>query len=241
MGDPLNIEVISRLERLEARMRVVEARPAPEPAAALVPVAAGPASHIEGLMREQAKEFDALRIKIALTEERMVQLAESGKQLAVRAPALPAKLDEELEGRIEGHIEEMRNEIETDLAKLNRRTIATIERGVDERITARTLPAEKAIRAQAKAIEELRERLNQLESHLKRLVSTVERLVDRPPQQAAAPAPEAPTFRTYLDHAVKNEPMPPPPAIDPLFRPRIIKDDESDGKSAPRRPLTPLT
>jgi uncharacterized coiled-coil protein SlyX len=242
MGDPLNIEVISRLERLESRMRVVESRPSPE-SLALVPTTPAPPAEVEALLRDQTKELDALRIKIALTEERILQLAESGKQLAVRPAALPAKIEEDLEARLDSRVEQMRTGIENDLAKLNRRTITTIERGVDERIAERILPAEKAIRAQAKAIEELRDRVNQFESHLKRLVSTVERLVDRPLQAPAAAqaAPEPPAFRTYLDHAVRNDPMPPPPDVDPLFRPRIIKDDEIDPKATPRRPLTPLT
>ena len=245
MGDSLNIEVISRLERLEARMRIVESRPAPE-AVALIPQ--GPASfsdEVERLVREQASELETLKARLKATEIRVLEAAESATQLAVRGSELPAKVDpamvdEELTGSVETRMEDMRAEIESDLAKLNRRTLTTIERGVDDRITARTLPAEKAIRAQAKAIEELRERVNQIERHLQRLVGTVERLLDRPPAASVPVASEPPTFRTYLDHAVKNDPMPPPPDVDPLFRPRIIKDDEGAQKSTPRRPLSPL-
>ena len=88
--------------------------------------------------------------------------------------------------------------------------------------------------------DELRERVNLLESHLQRLVGTVERLVDRPLQQTTAAAEEHPNFRTYLDHAVKNDPMPAPPDVDPLFRPRIIKEGEERRHSSPRRPMSRL-
>jgi len=153
---------------------------------------------------------------------------------------LPPRVNEELKSRVEARVDDLRAEIETDLAKLNRRTLATIERGVDDRIGTRILPVEKAVRIQAKVIDELRERVNLLESHLQRLVGTVERLVDRPLQQATANAGEHPGFRTYLDHAVKNDPLPAPPDVDPLFRPRIIKEDEDRRHSAPRRPMSRL-
>jgi uncharacterized coiled-coil protein SlyX len=148
-------------------------------------------------------------------------------------------VDDELESRVEARVDDMRAAIETDLAKLNRRTLTTIERGVDDRIGARTFPIEKAVRTQAKVIDELRERVSLLESHLQRLVGTVERLVDRHPQQAAAPAvEEQPSFRTYLDHAVKNDPLPAPPDVDPLFRPRIIKEEADRRHRTPRRPMS---
>jgi len=240
MDDSISIEVISRLERLEARMRVVESRPNPE-LLTLVPANSGGSHDLDLLVREQAKELESLRVRLVATEEKIAQTAESGRQLMVHGTGLPARVDEELESRVEARVDDMRAEIETDLAKLNRRTLTTIERGVDDRIGARTLPIEKAVRSQAKVIDELRERLNLLESHLQRLVGTVERLVDRHPQQAAAAAAEEqPNFRTYLDHAVKNEPLPAPPDVDPLFRPRIIKEDADRHHRAPRRPMSRL-
>jgi chromosome segregation ATPase len=237
----LNIEVISRLERLEARMRVVESRPNPEPDG-LVPEKSTDLTEIEALIREHAEELQTLRNRLNATEEKMAQSAESGQELIVASAGVPAKTDEEFEIRVDARVESMRAEIETDLAKLNRRTVTAIERGVDDRIATRTLPLERAVRSQAKAIDDLRERINLLESHLQRLVGTVERLLDRPPQPAVAPAApaEQPSFRTYLDHAVNNDPIPPPPSVDPLFRPRIIKEDENRSASAPRRPLSPL-
>jgi hypothetical protein len=219
MDDTINIEVISRLERLEARMRVLENRPAPEPAA-IVPY-----------NPDQTTELESLRSRIELAENK---LKEAGSLRAVRA-------EQNLEDRVEARVEDVRNEIESDLANLNRRTIAIIERGVDDRIGQRTLPIEKVVRAQAKAIEEMREHIGLLENHLQRLIGTVERLVGRPAPAAAQPPTareEQPGFRSWLDHAVNNEPIPAPPSVDPLFRPRIIKEEKSREKS-PRRPMSP--
>jgi hypothetical protein len=237
MGDPMSIEVISRLERLEARMHAVENRANSE----LVPAKSGTSHDLELLVREQAKELESLRIRLLATEEKIGQTAETGRQLIVSGTGLPARVNEELESRVEARVGDMRAEIETDLAKLNRRTLTTIERGMDDRIGTRTLPIEKAVRSQAKVIDELRERVNLMESHLQRLVGTVERLVDRHSQlEAAAAAEEHPSFRTYLDHAVKNDPLPAPPDVDPLFRPRIIKEDADRQHRAPRRPMSRL-
>jgi hypothetical protein len=217
MGDSMNIEVISRLERLEARMRVVESRPSTE-AKAAEPTAVVPYG------ANQASEIESLRHRIALTESK---IKEAGA-------LIPAHVEEELHSRVD----DMRTEIETDLAKLNRRTIASIERGVDDRIGQRAVPIEKAVRGQAKAIEELRERVSLLENHLQRLVGTIERLVERPATAAATAPSEQPAFRTYLDHTVNSEPIPAPPDVDPLFRPRIIKEDDTR-HTPPRRPMTP--
>jgi hypothetical protein len=219
-------------------MRLVESRPGSEPLA-LVPATSGSSNDMDQLVREQAKELENLRIRLLATEEKIAQTAETGRQLMVSGTGLPARVNEELESRVEARVDDMRAEIETDLAKLNRRTLTTIERGVDDRIGARTLPIEKAVRTQAKVIDELRERVGLLEGHLQRLVGTVERLVDRHPQQAAVPAAEEqPSFRTYLDHAVKNDPLPAPPDVDPLFRPRIIKEEADKRHRTPRRPMS---
>ena len=220
-------------------MRVVESRPNSDPLT-LVPANSGGSHDLDLLVRQQAKELESLRIRLLATEEKLAQTAEIGRQLMVSGTGVPARVNEELESRWEARVDDMRAEIETDLAKLNHRTLTTIERGVDDRIGTRTLPIEKAVRSQAKVIDELRERVSLLESHLQRLVGTVERLVDRHPQQAAAAAEEHPSFRTYLDHAVKNDPLPAPPDVDPLFRPRIIKEDADRRHRTPRRPMSRL-
>ena len=67
MGDPLQIEVISRLERLEARMRVVESI-APPPSTALLPLSGAAATEVEKLVRRQSAELETLQGRLAKAE-----------------------------------------------------------------------------------------------------------------------------------------------------------------------------
>ena len=238
MGDPLQIEVISRLERLEARMRVVESI-APPPSTALLPLSGAAATEVEKLVRRQSAELETLQGRLAKAESHITEAAEARNQLVLHGGGVPAKTESALEDQMENRMDDMRLQIEEDLAKLNRRTLTTIEQMVEDRVAARVEPIEKVVRNQAKVVDDLRERFNLLEGHLQRLVTTVERLVERTPGQGRAALPEPPAFRTYLDHAVSNDPMPAPPEVDPLFRPQIIKEEEGRGKR-PRRPMTTL-
>lgn len=240
MGDPLQIEVISRLERLEARMRVVESIP-PVPSTALLPLSGAAATEVEKLIRRQAAELETLQGRLTRAESHITEAAESRNQLILHGGGVPAKIESELEDQMENRMDDMRLQIEEDLAKLNRRTLTTIEHMVEDRVAARVEPIEKVVRNQAKVVDDLRERFNLLEGHLQRLVTTVERLVERTPGQGRAALSEQPAFRTYLDHAVCNDPMPAPPEVDPLFRPRIIKEEEGGPTTRPRRPMSPVT
>ncbi len=238
MGDPLQIEVISRLERLEARVRLVESI-SPAPSTALLPLSGAAATEVEKLIRGQAAELETLQGRLARAESYITKAAESRNQMVLHGGDVPAKIESGLEGQMENRMDHMRLQIEEDLAKLNRRTLTTIEHMVEDRVAARVEPIEKVVRNQAKAVDDLRERFNLLEGHLQRLVTTVERLVERTPGQNRAALPEQPAFRTYLDHAVRNDPMPAPPQVDPLFRPQIIKEEEG-AATRPRRPMSPL-
>ena len=233
MGDALNLEIISRLERLEARMRVAES---------IAPVHSGGlvGTEVERVLRLQSTKLETIQGRLVKAEEQIAKAAESRNELMVlHGGGVPAPTAHELDDHIEASMDDMRLQIEEDLAKLNRRTLSTIETLVDARIAGGVEPIEKVVRNHAKAFDELRERFNLLEGHLQRLVTTVERLVERSAGKEAG-SPEQPTFRTYLDHAVRNDPIPPPPEVDPMFRLRIIKDDDTKVPT-PRRPMSPVT
>ena len=247
MGDSINSEIINRLERLEARMRVAESvgrAPAMAGAASSVAVTTA-GGEVEKQIRWQSAQLGALQDRLIKAEELLARAAESrNDQLVLHEGGVPATVGHVLEDHIDGRIDEMRVQIEEDLANLNHRTLTTIETLVDSRIAGRVEPVESVVRYQAKGVDELRERFNLLEGHLQRLVTTVERLVERSgATDREAGAAETPTFRTYLDHAVRNDPIPPPPEVDPLFRLRIIKDDDNNNtrQATPRRPMSPVT
>ena len=243
MGDSINSEIINRLERLEARMRVAESVGGAGAASSIPATAA--AGEVEKLVRQHSAQLGALQDRLIKAEELLARAGESrNEQVVLHGGGVPATVEHALEDHIEGRIDDMRVQIEEDLAKLNHRTLTTIETLVDDRIAGRVEPVENVVRYQAKAVDELRERFNLLEGHLQRLVTTVERLVERSgtPGREAATA-EIPTFRTYLDHAVRNDPIPPPPEVDPLFRLKIVKDDGNNNtrQPTPRRPMSPVT
>ena len=246
MGDSTDSEIINRLERLEARMRVAESiSRAPAISGPSAPLNGPSATELEKLVHQQSARLGSLQDRLIKAEELLARAVESrNDQLMLHEGGVPATVEHVLEDHIEGRIDEMRVQIEEDLAKLNHRTLTTIETLVDDRIAGRVELVENVVRYQAKGVDELRERFTLLEGHLQRLVTTVERLVERSgaPGREVAIA-EIPTFRTYLDHAVRNDPIPPPPEVDPLFRLKIIKDDDNNNtrQPTPRRPMSPVT
>lgn len=127
---------------------------------------------------------------------------------AVEARPLP-NFEALLESLLVPHVEDLRARLHTEMRESMEAGLTTFERTLDDKVSLRIAPIEKAVTDQSAIIAGLSQRALEAEENFQRLISAVERLCERK-EQAVVDLPSA-------------------------FRPRIVKED--DARPRHRHPL----
>jgi hypothetical protein len=102
-------------------------------------------------------------------------------------------------------------------------------RAIDDKVSLRISKVEQTLIEQSVIITTLSQRAVDSEINLQRLISAVEKLFERADPASVRKGP------SLFDLPFQPQPANPP---DPVFRPRIVKED--DNKPRRRKPLTRL-
>jgi uncharacterized coiled-coil protein SlyX len=140
---------------------------------------------------------------------------------------------------------EIQSRLEAEMDERHKRSIETIEKTVEFKVSERIAALEKAFSDQSASIEGLRVRAQESDSNLQRLIVAIERLCERtqllqspaPTAAAPAPGPVIVPFATQLEEIQERE-------VDPstLFRSNVFRDVEpAASESAPKKSRSALT
>jgi hypothetical protein len=140
---------------------------------------------------------------------------------------IPREVPAILESLLARHVEEVRARLHEEMRESVQATLTSFERTLDDQVSLRIAPLEKALMEQSAVVASLGRRALEAEENFQRLISAVERLCE-PKEQPVLDLP----FERHLSEAFQRQP---PPSG---FRPRILKDDEI--KPRHRHPLATL-
>jgi len=201
MSDTLDITLaidplLDRLDRIEARMSAVEARPVSD--AGSVSLAA-----LDQLVQRQNHDIEALRTQV---ERRFAEVASE-------VPAI-------LESLLGPRVEDLRARLHAEMRESLQATLSTFEQTLDNKVSVRTSALEKALVDQSTTLRALSQRALEAEEHFHRLISAVERLCERKERSVL----DRPVER-QLTEAFQRQPVPSALPPDSGFRPRIVKDE----------------
>jgi hypothetical protein len=216
--DFLNIEpLLDRLERVEARIELIEQRPPSSPA----PSTPAPWSDryaavitdLERRIEENTRELTLLRERVADAERRIADSVTSvQRKVEQTREEIPAFVEQHVAARMD----DLRARFAAEIEQSHQRTLETFERAIDEKISSRISSIERALTEQAGSIDALRERATETDNNLQRLVSAIEKLCERA-QLVAPPPVERPLernetrlpFESQLHAAMNREPVVP--------------------------------
>jgi uncharacterized coiled-coil protein SlyX len=188
--------LLYRLDRIEARMSAVEARPVSD-------AGSDGLAQLDQFVQRQRQDLETLRAQM---ERRFAEVA--GEVPAILASLLGPRVDD-LRARL---LVEMRESVEA--------TLTSFERDIDNKISLRTSALEKALIDQSSTITTLGQRAIEADENFQKLISAVERLCER----RERPVLDLP-FERQLTEAFQRQPGPSALPPDSGFRPRIVKED----------------
>lgn len=212
----LNIEpLLDRLERVEARIELIEHRALPvSPVASVVHDAApnqyfAAIAELERRVLENTHELTLLRERVTDAERRLTDSVVSVQKSVERTrQEIPAFVEQQVAARVD----DLRNRFSAEIALAQKRTLETFERTIDEKISSRIGAIERALTDQAGSIDALRVRAAETDTNLQRLVSAIEKLCER--AQLVSPVTERQyetrlPFESQLHEAMSREPSVP--------------------------------
>ncbi|HTA43789.1 MAG TPA: hypothetical protein VK789_15145 [Bryobacteraceae bacterium] len=212
-----------RLDRIESRIRAVEAQPVNE---------------LDERICKQAEEIASLQLQLSDHRQKVAgEVAAIEKRFADITKAIPAALESIMVPRIE----DLRAHLRSETQQTINSSLTKFERAIDDKVSERIDTLEKTLLDQSTVVSTLSQRAVETDMHLQRLVAAVERLCER--GGGAVPFRQEPStadlpFQRELSEAVKRQADSQPPEFESAFRPRIVKDD--DVSRRPHVPWAPL-
>ena len=185
--------LMDRMDRMEARIAMAEARPAAEPSAEVAAMRAALA-RINDRLAAQSREIELLRIRADEAEK----LADAEIRLSERRfREVAATLPAEIEAVVAPRVENLRLRLHSEMQASVVTAIAGFEQSIDTRVSSRMSVLEHQLLELTASLAELRHRAGLTDTNLQKLIEAVERLCDKHEtdliQQAAASEP------TFLD------------------------------------------
>jgi hypothetical protein len=240
--------LLDRLERLEERMKAMGTASG-----------GGQSSFVEmeTEVRRQKRIIAALQAQMFETQQRVAAESRIIEQRLGGVSKEASLVPQPAGGQ---DLSDLRESLQTEVQESIETALTTFEQNLEHRISLRISKLEKALIDQAAVVSALGQRVIDSDANLQRLISAVERLCERNDTRydarndtrtvktmptAPSPAPRNPAphnkeaqiadlpFERHLTAAIKRQPV---PNADPVFKPRIVK--EETGKLRPRTPLT---
>jgi hypothetical protein len=224
--------ILDRLDRIEARLSTVEARPVPA-----VTVHSTSLAELDLRIQEQTKDIEALQVQMSETRQRVAaEAAVVERRFAEVTKEVPVMVESIVEAALGPRVEDLRARLHAEMLESVEATLARFEQTIDSKVSLRIATIEKALTEQSAMITALSQREVESDAHLQRLISAVERLCERTderspvPTQAKEPSFRSLPFERQLDEAMERVPDEPrvlkeetPVPISSRWRPRVFR------------------
>jgi uncharacterized coiled-coil protein SlyX len=216
--------LFDRFDRVEARLGVLESRPAQKAANAFPSVAI---AEFDRRVAEQESALRALRVEIDQTGRHVAAQVEAA---AVRSIQIRQEIPPVVEASLNRRLSDLEARLRQELDAKYRQNLQNLEKTIDQKLSERIAALEKTLAEQSASIAVLRKGAETADANLHRLIGSVERLCAA--SQLASAQPAAAQLPT---------PAPPAPgAIDgALFHRQLTQVLRHPVAAVPRTPRTP--
>jgi len=222
--------ILDRLDRIEARLSTVEARPVPA-------VHSISLAELDLRIQQQTRDIETLQVQMSETRQRVAaEAALVERRFAEVAKEVPAIVESMLETALGPRVEDLRTRLHAEMLESVETTLTRFEQTIDSKVSLRIATIEKALTDQSAMIAALSRREVESDAHLQRLISAVERLCERTDERSPVPTPaKEPSlpdlpFEKQLNEAMGREPdelrVPKeetPTPISSRWRPRVFR------------------
>jgi hypothetical protein len=188
--------LLERLDRIEARMSAVEARPVSE-------AGSDGLAQLDHVVQRQTQDLQTLRVQV---ERRFAEVAKE-------VPAI-------LESLLDPRVEDLRTRLRAEMRESVESTLVSFERKLDHKVSVRIATLENSLIDQSTAVTALGQRAIEAEENFQKLISAVERLCE----SRERPVLDLP-FERQLSEAFQRQPGPSELSANSGFRPRIVTED----------------
>jgi len=218
--------LFDRFDRVEARLGVLESRPAQKAADAFPSVAI---AEFDRRVAEQESALRALRVEIDQTGRHLAAQVETA---AVRSMQIRQEIPQVVEASLNLRLSDLEARLRQELDAKYRQNLENLEKTIDQKISERISALEKTLAEQSASIAVLRKGAEKADANLHRLLGSVERLCEASRLASAPPAAAQASLPT---------PAPPAPAaIDgALFHRQLTQALRHPVAAVPRTPRTP--
>jgi hypothetical protein len=188
--------------------------------------------------RDSVLDLEPLLDRLESMERRFDTPApEAVSELARRIDAQDAEIVR-IREMVDVRATEIEARLEAQMDQRQQRSLATIEKTVEFKVSERIAALERMLSEQSASIDSLRTRAQETDANLKRLIVAIERLCDRTqPVAAASPVsaagPVVVPFEAHLDEARSRDEAPVPE-----FRPTLFREPEPEAE--PKKSRFPL-
>jgi uncharacterized coiled-coil protein SlyX len=216
--------IVERLDRIEARISAIEARPRISSA------------------ESEPGEIDELHAQVTEHRKKVaVQVAAIEKRFELLAKEIPAVLESIVGPRVDDLRRNLRAEVQQSVGA----TLAKFERTISTKLVDRVAAVEKSVREQSVTVNALSRRAVESDANVQRLVAAVERLCTGGTFDPAAlrePSFADMVLKDQANPVKKRKPATPvqPIEFESKFQHQIISEEEPDPPKHHRRPMARL-